>query len=590
MLAACSSAPVGLVQQPPTREEVGASALPDTIAPVTAPFPMPDFSRHDFGDRVVSIADRGASVDALTTAAIQQAIDEVSAAGGGTVVVPAGVWTTGRIELKSNVNLHLDEGAELHFSGEIKDYRPAVFTRNEGVEVYSLGALVYANRQEHIAVTGRGKLVGPSRDCEIQRRQMSGGVVEEYIQAATPVEQRVYDGQGGTPVFLPMFVSPVDCRDVLIEGVTLENTPFWNVVPVYCDGVIIRGITVHSVGIPRGDGIDVESSRHVLIEYCTLSCGDDCFTMKAGRCEDGLRVNRPSENIVVRYCLAEQGHGGITCGSETAGFIRNLYVHDCVLDGTGTGLRFKSRRNRGGGGENLLYERIRMRLTGGAFVWDMLGSKAYVGDLAIRHPAPDITPLTPAYRNVTARDIVVEDCSQLIKAVGLPEMPIDSVQIERLSATCRKLIRLQDVRHLTLHDATIHSADSLIVLDNAHGVTFRNVTFDVPGGKPVTDVKGPLGEARLENFPTVNGYRNPVIADAMKEMKYADMSNHGVKRELDALHDNGNEPAEFDVPKLIVSCISNTYATRCCSRPIQTSRQSCRRGIPCGWNHALAIR
>ncbi len=490
-LSSCKTTPSVEVNIP-VREQVGALNMPDTIAPVNAPFEMPEFKRPVFNDLSVTIVDYGAKADELSTASIQKAIDEVNAKGGGTVVVPAGIWNTGRIELKSHVNLHLDEGAELHFSGEIKDYLPAVFTRNEGVELYSLGSLVYANGQENIALTGKGKLVGPARDCEIQQRQMRGGVVEEYIKVETPVEERVYDGKNGGMVFLPVFVSPVNCTNVLVEGVTLEQTPMWNVVPVYCDGVIIRGITVHSVGIPRGDGIDIESSRNVLIEYSTLSCGDDCFTMKAGRCEDGLRVNKPSENIVVRYCLAEKGHGGITCGSETAGMIRNLYVHDCVFDGTGTGLRFKTRRNRGGGGENLIYERIRMKLNGHPFVWDMLGSKNFVGELAVRHPARELNALTPSYKNIIARDIIVEESDQLIKAVGIPETPIENVLIENVTAHSKKFIRLQDVKGLILRNAVICSQDSLLQMDDASGIVFDKVRFEVPGGEVVKEIKGDL--------------------------------------------------------------------------------------------------
>ena len=474
----------------PQRDEVGALCMPEDIAPIQAPFDMPQLTRPQFPDLTISIADRGAEQGVLATAIIQAAIDEVSAQGGGTVTIPAGQWLTGRIALKSHVNLHLDAGAELHFSGDIRDYLPAVLTRNEGIELYSLGSLIYANDQECIALTGQGKLVGPDSDCEIQQRQITGGVVEEYINVDTPVEERVYDGSRGGPIFLPMFVSPLRCRNVLIEGVTLENTPFWNVVPVYCDGVIIRGITVHSVGIPRGDGIDIESSRNVLIEYSTLSCGDDCFTLKAGRCEDGLRVGLPSENIVIRHCLAEKGHGGITCGSETAGMIRNLYVHDCVFDGTGTGLRFKTRRNRGGGGEYLTYERIRMTLEGQAFVWDMLGSQTYVGELAIRHPARALTPLTPAYRHIRARDIIVEGCSQFIKAVGIPETPVADVLIERVQARSQRLITLQDVDSMTLRDIQVVSRDSLFRLDEALNVRVERVDFQIPGGIVITDIHG----------------------------------------------------------------------------------------------------
>ncbi len=476
----------------PVRKEVGALNMSETIAPVQAPFSMPQLTRPKFNNLTISITETGACESKMATKAIQKAIDRVSRKGGGMVIVPAGIWNTGRIELKDNVNLHIEEGAELHFSGCIKDYQPAVFTRNEGVELYSLGALIYANGQRNIALTGKGKLVGPAKDCEIQKRQMTGGVIETYINANTPVKERVYDGSKGGSVFLPMFVSPINCSNVLIEGVTLESTPFWNVVPVYCDSVVIRGITVRSTGIPRGDGIDIESTRNVLIEYSTLSCGDDCFTMKAGRCEDGLRVNRPSENIVVRYCLAEKGHGGITCGSETAGMIRNLYVHDCVFDGTGTGLRFKTRRNRGGGGENLTYERIRMRLNGPPFVWDMLGSKTFVGELAVRLPARNITPLTPTYRNITARDIVIESGTQFIKAQGIPETPVNNVVIENVNACTDKLMLLQDVDGMTLRNVSITCSDPLIKMIDARGITFDGVHFAVPGGKPAIETEGEL--------------------------------------------------------------------------------------------------
>lgn len=478
----------------PVKEEVGAAALPDTIAPVEAPFDFPLLKKPVFPSLTVSVADYGACRGTMATRAIARAITDVHERGGGRVIVPPGVWHTGRIELLSNVDLHLCEGAELHFSGEVADYQPAVFTRQEGVEVYSLGALVYACGQRNIALTGKGRLVGPPRDCEIQRRQMKGDVIENLIDADSPVESRLYDGRGGGSIFLPMFFSPIDCRQVYVEGVTFENTPFWNVVPVYCDTVVIRGITVSSVGIPRGDGIDIESSRHVLVEYCTLSCGDDCFTLKAGRCEDGLRVNRPTENVVIRHCLARKGHGAITCGSETAGVIRNLYVHDCVFDGTDTGLRFKTRRNRGGGGENLHYERLRMLSCRRPFVWDMLGSRTYVGDLAVRMPARDITPLTPFYRCITARDIIIEGSEQLLKAVGIPESPVAQVLLERIDADSRQLMSLQDVDGLTLRDMTLRCGDSRLTTLDARGLTFENVCFSLPGAAVATQAEGPLSE------------------------------------------------------------------------------------------------
>lgn len=489
------------VQVPiPTKSQVGAACLPEDVAPVKAPFPMPEFKKLQFPARSVNITEHGAKENVLATRFIQAAIDDISAKGGGTVVVPAGKWLTGRISLKNNVNLHFAEGAEVNFSGDVADYRPAVFTRNEGVEVKSLGALIYANGQTNIAITGKGRLIGPPKNCSVRKQVMKSSVIENFIAANTPVEQRVYEGHDGGPVFLPMFISPINCTNVYIEAVTLEQTAFWNIVPVYCDGVVIRGVTVNSVGIPRGDGIDIESSRNVLIEYSTLNCGDDCFTMKAGRGDDGMRVSRPTENVVVRFCLAKEGHGGITLGSETAGMIRNLYLHDCVFDGTGTGIRFKTRRPRGGGGENIILERIRMDLFGTAITADMLGSKMYVGDLANRLPARPVNSLTPRFRDVTVKDIVVENAGQFIKITGIPESPFANFRLENADVKSKQLIRISDATDFTFKNVSIQSADPVIDLLDARELLFEKVAFEVPGNEVVTKLQGEAtGKIRFQN-------------------------------------------------------------------------------------------
>ncbi len=448
-------------QAVPKVDEVGAQYCTEDIAPIKAPFAMPELQRPVFPDRKMDISKNGAKAGKLSTAAIQKCIDKISAKGGGTVIVPAGEWLTGRITLKDNVNLHLEEGAVLQFSGEIKDYLPVVRTRNEGVEMYSLGGLIYADHAENIAVTGKGTLSGPGTDCEIYKNQAKGGVVEKMVSASTPVEERIYDNKQGQGVFLPMFFAPMDSRNVLVEGVTFNHSIFWNIVPVYCDGVIIRGVTVDSYG-GRTDGIDIESTRNVLIEYVTLGCGDDCFTLKAGRGDDGLRVSRPTENVVIRYCVALRGPGGMTCGSETAGVIRNVYMHDCVFTSPNNGFYFKTRRPRGGGCENMLFERVRMISPGKAFRWDMLGSRAYVGDLANRLPKLELTPLTPFYRDIVMKDIIVEKCSTLIHVTGIPEMPLTGVLISRMDAYCGQFLRLADVDGLVMNQSTIHSDDPTI--------------------------------------------------------------------------------------------------------------------------------
>lgn len=461
----------------PTADAVGALVCPSEIAPIEAPFEgMPQLQRQAFPNRSLNIR--------KTKGNIQKAIDQLAKRGGGHVIVPAGDWNTGRITLRDNIDLHLETGANIHFSGKLEDYQPAVFTRNEGVELYSLGALIYAYEANNIAVTGPGydadgkplaRLIGPGRENEIFANVMDGLVVEDFINLLSKPEERFFNGKSlpctclgpkllandsllkvnEHAIFLPMFFAPVLSKNVLLEGVTFTEPLFWNITPVYCDSVIIRGCTVDSKG-GRTDGIDIESTTNVLIEYCTLACGDDCFTLKAGRAEDGVRVGRNTSHVVIRHCLAERGPGGVTIGSETAGFIRNVYMHDCVFTSPSNGFYFKSRRNRGGGGEDLTFRRIRMLNPGRAFYFDMLGSTQYVGELANRLPVRDITPLTPIFRNITMDQVLIEQCKELILLKGLPESPVTDLTISHLEAhATERDLKVQDVCGLIMSDCIV---------------------------------------------------------------------------------------------------------------------------------------
>lgn len=460
----------------PTKDKVGQLVLPDTIAPVSAPFEMPLFEKPTFPDRTINILERDADTSNLVTNTIQNTIDEINELGGGTVIIPKGTWKTGRISLKSNVNLHFEEGALLLFSTNVKDYQPAVFTRVESLEVMSLAACIYANNQENIAITGKGRLIGPFGGEIKERSYMTP--IESLVDLTKPVSERIHDGSKEDWIFPPKFISPINCKNVYIEGVSLENTAFWNIVPVYCDNVIIRGVSVNSEGIPRGDGIDIESSKNVLIEYCTLNTGDDAFTMKSGRGEDGLKVNKATENVVVRYCLAKKGHGGITCGSETAGTIRNLYVHDCVFDGTGVGIRFKTRRPRGGGGENLYYNRIRMNLEATCIKWDMLGTPAYVGELAERLPKRDVNSLTPFYRNISITNIIIENGTHFLKIYGIPESPLTNLTIDNVDAKSSNLIIINDAKNVSIKNTSIKTSDNTIDVLGGENITLNNVILN----------------------------------------------------------------------------------------------------------------
>lgn len=490
----------------PTRQDVGPQAMTAAIAPISAPFAMPQLHKPLFQSKKIVVK---MNKKALSTKAIQKAIDKLSEQGGGTAVIPAGQWRSGRIELKSGVELHLAEGCYLHFSGEVKDYLPVVFTRDEGIELMSLGAFIYANGAENIGITGKGHIVGPDTSCEIYQINNTKALnIEDIITSPDiPVSERVFDGQQHNgEVFLPKSIAPINCKNVLIEGVTIDQSLYWNVVPQYCDGVIVRGVTVNSFGHGRTDGIDIESSRNVLVEYCQLDCQDDCYTMKSGRNGDGMRVDRPTENVVLRYNLALRGAGGIVCGTELSSLVKNIYMHDCVFDGTDQAFRFKTLRTRGGGFDNVVVERVRANVKDFAFYCDMLGSVKWGGNQARRFVDPQkrtiseaekaalITPTTPSFSNIRIDNVVVEGCDKLISAIGLPERPLCNVLLRNIKAKTNKLLRLRDVSGFVIENACITADNPAGEVDGCTGVMLLNVK--VNGQAPMN--------LKYEGLPSTN--------------------------------------------------------------------------------------
>jgi len=357
-LAACAT--------PTATEPTGWDAVPGILARIVAPtFPDRDFPITDFG----AVAD--GQTDA--TAAIRDAIAACHAAGGGRVVVPAGTFLTGAIHLLSRVNLHVSEGATLKFSTDPKAYLPAVLTRWEGMDCYNYSALIYALDQEDIAVTGTGTLDGQASAENWwiwkgqERRGWRPGLPNQDagrdrlmadMRAGTPVEQRQY-GEGD--YLRPNFIQPFRSRNILIEGVTVINSPMWEIHPVLCTNVTIRGVTVISHG-PNNDGCNPESSRDVLIEDSIFDTGDDCIAIKSGRNEDGRRNGVPSENIIIRRCLMRDGHGGVVIGSEASAGVRNVFVEDCEMSSPRLqrALRLKTNSHRGGVIENIYMRRVRI--------------------------------------------------------------------------------------------------------------------------------------------------------------------------------------------------------------------------------------
>lgn len=439
---------------------------PIAIAPIKAPFEMPQLKRPIFPDRTFDIRDYGAveGGKVKNTRAINRAIEAAHDAGGGRVVIPDGTWLTGAIHLKSNVNLHLSDEALVLFNPELKDYLPAVFSRHEGMECYKPSGLIYALQCENIAITGRGRLHGQGKpwwgNRETRKMSLDGKTVtdgtkrlNELCTAGVPVAQRRLDGSEGDFI-RPSFINPVKCTNVFIEGITILYGPMWTVNPVYCENVVIRKVTVRTEGdyghTPNGDGINPDSCKNVLIEYCDMDTGDDCFTIKSGRAEDGLRVGRPCENIVIRHCQGRQGHGGVVIGSETSGGIRNIYIHDCTFNGTDRGLRFKTARGRGAVIENIWAENIRMgRIVKEAIIVNTL---RYTD----RYPAHPLTDRTPTYRNLNFRNITCEYAKKAaIRIIGLPEKPMQGLKFDNLTIQGTAGVQVQDAGNIQFNNMQI---------------------------------------------------------------------------------------------------------------------------------------
>ncbi|MDE6341849.1 MAG: glycoside hydrolase family 28 protein, partial [Muribaculaceae bacterium] len=297
--------------------ERARKAWSDVYPQVEARIKAPSFRDKDYS--ILQFGKISKKEGYLYTDMINKAIKKCHDEGGGRVIVPAGTWLTGPITLLSNVNLHLEEGATLLFTTDVKQY-PVVLTRWEGMDCYNYSPMIYAYKQENIAISGKGTIDGgASRDNwwgmvgnahwgwkEGQQSQRTGRpILQEWNEKGVPVEERrMGDGYG----MRVQLVNPVECRNVLIEDVTMLRSAFWVMHPLMCENVTVRRVHVQNDG-PNGDGCDPESCKDVLIEDCFFDTGDDCIAIKSGRNQDGLRWARPSENIIVRNCYMKNGHG-----------------------------------------------------------------------------------------------------------------------------------------------------------------------------------------------------------------------------------------------------------------------------------------
>ena len=468
-------------RRPPVRREIAPQ--PEAGPGIPAPFPMPALSNPVFSDRVFDIRDYGAVPDATTdcTAAIAKTIKACSRAGGGRVLVPPGTWLTGCIHLKSNIELHLADGATIRFSDEPKHYLPAVFVRWSGLECYNYSPFIYARDCDNIAITGRGLLVGQGRTWWSwqKREQRMHAKLHQMVMDGVPVKQRLFASEDQP--LRPQFILPINCNNVLLEDFTIcDGGPQWSVQLAYCHNAIIRNLRIVAPDGPNNDGIAIDSCRNVLIEDCDLHTHDDCIVLKSGLNEEGQRLGRPTENVVIRRIRATAGHGGVTIGSDMSGGVRNVFVHDCHLDGPEVGIRMKAARGRGGVVENIHVQDITM----GAIAGDAIQLTTEYPTFVLSSGKP------PTFRNIHISRVTCRQAKTAVRMVGLTdsvlrEITLSDVTIsadEGLQCAAARDIRLVNVRITPRLGPVLSLKDSQdVMIDGLNTVPQGSVFLDLRG-------------------------------------------------------------------------------------------------------------
>ena len=423
---------------------------PKILARIKPPkFKNKDYSILDFGAKV------GAQVDCRE--AINKAIDACSKAGGGRVVVPAGEYLTGAIRLRSNVNLHVSKGATLKFATNAQAYMPIVHTRWEGMELMHLSPLIYAYEETNIAITGEGTLDGQGKaffwkwhgnpryggNPDVMSQRAARARLYEFMDRNAPLSERVF---GDGHWLRPQFIQPYKCKNVLIEGVKIIDSPMWEVHPVLCENVTVRNLHIATHG-PNNDGCDPESCKDVLIDNCHFDTGDDCIAIKSGRNNDGRRLNTPTENVIIRNCMFKDGHGGITVGSEISGGVRNVFAHDNKLDSPDlwTAIRFKNNASRGGKLENFFYKNNTIGQVSRAVI-----------EIDFNYEEGAKGEHIPLVRNVQVDGLTCTTGNRAVDLQGLDNAPIYDIVLKNCTfGEMKNASIIKNVKGLTLNNVKI---------------------------------------------------------------------------------------------------------------------------------------
>ena len=424
---------------------------------------------------------------ALNTEVIAKAMAALAEKGGGELVIPAGIWLTGPVRLRSHTRLHLERGALLKFSGDFKLYPLTVIDLKGEKEVDSVSPLSGENL-ESVAITGEGIIDGggdawrPVKKSKLSESDWkalvkSGGVVGEKGDTWWPGPAAMAGGKIVEPLrksgslqleayepahqFLrPKMLRLINCKKVLLEGVTFQNPPNWTLNPVLCEDVSVLNVSVRNSPVAQNsDALDLESCRRAIIRNCTFDVGDDGICLKSGRDAAGRRIGVPTENVLIEGCTVYHAHGGFTIGSEMSGGVRDIRVDNCVFMGTDVGLRFKSTRGRGGVVEKIRIANVRMTdLPGDAINFNLYyGGRSPLEETSGTEETnvPPVTVETPQFRDIQIENVVCRGAQRAMVLEGLPEMPIRGIHLKNVSLTAQTGAFLMDADDIAFDQVQI---------------------------------------------------------------------------------------------------------------------------------------
>jgi polygalacturonase len=483
---------------------------------------FPEILLPSIPERKFNIVDYGAvgGGKTMNTVAIAEAISACANAGGGKVVIPAGIWLTGPIQLRSSLNLHVEKGALVIFSPNFKDY-PLIDTWFEGRPEVRCMSPIFGENLENLAITGEGIFDGsgdawrPVKKIKMTESQWksllsSGGVVDQkgstwwpseaamngatYLESIRKNNQqpRLEDYEKARDYLRPVMVQVSRCKKVLIDGPTFQNSAAWNLHPLMSENLTIRNVTVKNPWYSQnGDGLDIESCRNVAVYDCKFDVGDDAICLKSGRDAAGRKRGMPAENVQIYDCVVYHGHGGFVIGSEMSGGVRNVEIRDCIFIGTDTGLRFKSARGRGGVVENIYMRRIFMKdIAAAAITFNLF----YTGQAPIVDPGQSGAPIsdqampvseeTPQLKNIFISEVICRGAGQAIDVQGLPEMPLQNIQLKNVSISARRGLSCANADQVKLIQAEILPQNgSVMAFHNSKNVTIEKAAY--PAGAEV---------------------------------------------------------------------------------------------------------